>query len=105
MQDGAIFGRVIEDGRCYHPAGVSEQFPDDHLLALVQAESFLGLPLFGSSDRKLGLLAIMHASPLRNLEAVESVISVFAVRTAVELERRRAEEELNKRTVELETTN
>ena len=43
---------VVRGGLCHHPAGVKDKFPDDHDLAEMGIESYLGVPLLdGASVR------------------------------------------------------
>lgn len=85
---------VVRKDMCYYPAGVRELFPDDHLLAEMKVESYLGTPLFDSAGRVSGLLVVMNTKPLPNTDYGQSLLRIYAVRAAAELERKRAEERL-----------
>jgi PAS domain S-box-containing protein len=86
--------RVLRERRtvCI-PQGVGERFSLSHLPPDLIAESFLGTPLFDAGGRIIGLLSLLDAKPLCD-RGVEDILSLFAVRAAAELERRRAEEAL-----------
>lgn len=79
---------------CVYPSGVQEQFPNDVLLAQLGAESYMGAPLRDSSGNTVGLMIVMDSKPLQNLALAESLLEIFSVRAAVEIERKRAEEAL-----------
>ncbi|MHB8728271.1 MAG: sensor domain-containing protein [Sulfuricaulis sp.] len=79
----------VTDGKlCIHPRHVRKLFPNDRGLAEMQVESYAGVPLFGSSGRPLGLLAVMDRKPLRKQEFLESLLQILAARAAIEIERR-----------------
>ncbi len=82
---------VLNGNFCHHPSGVAQEFPDDKLLAEMQIESYMGIPLIDAGGHTLGLLAVLGRQPLANPEFAESVFQVFATRAANELERKHAE--------------
>ncbi|TNF71266.1 MAG: PAS domain S-box protein [Acidobacteria bacterium] len=88
---------VIEGEVCCYPKDVSKQFPEDAGLKKKGVESYVGAPLLGSSRQVLGLLVVMDSSPLESAEPSESILQIFALRAAAELERVRSEEELGRR--------
>jgi signal transduction histidine kinase len=83
---------VIGKELCCYPQGIREMFPDDHLLADMDAESYLGAPLLDSSGEPLGILAVLDNKPIENTSLVKSIVSIFAGRAAAELERQHAED-------------
>jgi GAF domain-containing protein len=87
---------VAEKSFCSYPQGVREKFPRDRMLADMQVESYVGTPLFDSTGRVLGILAALWCRPPANPRVVESMVQIFAVRAASELERKRAEETAQK---------
>ncbi|WP_447969254.1 PAS domain-containing sensor histidine kinase [Nitrospira sp. M1] len=76
----------------YYPNRVQEFFPHDKGLAEIQADSYLGLALVGKSGDYIGHICVAHDGPLENFNYVKMVLSIFADRAAVELERMRAEQ-------------
>ena len=85
-----VVGRDV----CCYPSGVQARFPEDVLLKEMGVEGYLGVPLFGSTGESLGILALMHDRPLRDVSRAESLLRIFAARAGAELERLRAEAEL-----------
>jgi PAS domain S-box-containing protein len=77
---------------CYIPAGVQEQFPRDRLLSDLAAQAYLGVPLFASSGRALGLLVVLHDKPLPLPKIAHDLLRLFGGRAAAELERHEADE-------------
>ncbi len=83
---------VVGRAPCRYPAGVQELFPEDGHLRELDAESYLGLPLFGSRDQPLGLIAVLDDKPLPESDSGEAILRIFAARAAAELERLQADE-------------
>lgn len=81
--------------RCY-PRGVQQQFPIDHMLAEMGIESYVGIPLFDSAERPMGILVVLNCKPLDNISTLESILQIFAVRASAELERSWIEKNLQK---------
>jgi len=71
-----------------------QEFPDDPLLSKWNISSYIGSPLMGTSGQIIGLVIALGKYPLRNIQVAQSIIPLFAVRAASELERKRAEEAL-----------
>ncbi|WP_051587505.1 PAS domain-containing protein [Pseudomonas sp. RL] len=78
----------------YIPQGLGERYPLDALLKHIRIDSYAGYPLFASDGRPLGLIAVGHASELPERERVESVLRIFSVRVAAEVERATLEQQL-----------
>ncbi len=76
------------------PSGVQQQFPNDSQLAEMGAESYMGAPLRDSFGNTVGLMIVMDSKPLENPGLAETLLEIFSVRAAVEIERKRAEEAL-----------
>jgi PAS domain S-box-containing protein len=87
---------VVNQTMCFYPRGIQKMFPKDHLLIDMGAESYLGTPLFDSSGNPLGLLAVLHDSEMEEDPEALDLLTVFASRASVELERTRAGEALSK---------
>ncbi|MFA6401210.1 MAG: PAS domain S-box protein [Salinivirgaceae bacterium] len=87
---------------CVYPQGVQQLFPEDTLLPGMGAESYIGIPLWDSTGRPIGLIAVMGNKPLPNDAPVAQLLQLVATRAAAELERKRTEEEILKLNQELE---
>jgi PAS domain S-box-containing protein len=77
-----------------YPSRLAETFPSDVDFGTAGLESYAGYPLNDSSGNALGLLAVVSRQPMTNAEFIESVLKIFAVRVAAELDRVRGEEAL-----------
>ncbi len=73
--------------------GLRKHFPECEKLRDMNAQCYIGVPLFDSAGRTLGVIAAIDDKPLQRVDFAKSVMSIFATRAAVELERKQAEEE------------
>ncbi|MFQ5605786.1 MAG: response regulator [bacterium] len=87
---------VVESGLCCYPEKVQQLFPKDAMLADSNIESFIGTPLFDTEGQPLGLLVVLDSKKLQNQQIAESMLQIFASRASAELERKHAEEALQK---------
>ena len=85
----AIAGEVSD-----HPSRLQTRFPEDHDLVALGAESYLGLPILGTSGEVLGHLAILDVRPMQDDDVRALLLRTFASRAGMELERLRASEEI-----------
>ena len=67
--------------------GVMASFPEDLLLRDLAANSFIGMPLFGHDGSVLGLMAFVGPDPMTQRDTSVSLVEIFALRVAAELER------------------
>lgn len=82
-----VFGKVFQ----FIPSGLSQRFPSDDSLLAFGVDSYAGYPLFSSDGRPLGLIAAGRCGPMDNRSRIESVMRIFSVRAAAEIERLEAE--------------
>ncbi len=76
---------------CCYANGVQAEFPQAPLLMPLGVESYAAMPFFDSTGTPIGLLSIMDSKPLVNLQLVETLLTIFALRVATELERQQSE--------------
>ena len=77
-----------------HTDQVQAKFPEDTDLTTIDAQSYLGIPLFDNEGRVIGHLAVIDDKPLPDRQSDDSILNIFATRAGAELERNRAAEEL-----------
>jgi diguanylate cyclase (GGDEF)-like protein len=80
---------VVSLGACAFPSEVAKRFPRDLMLAENRVEAYVGTALADSSGRALGLIAVMFRAPLEDAQMAQSMLRIFAVRAAAEVERQR----------------
>ena len=78
----------------YHAQGLCALFPEDKGLEDWHAESYCGVPVFDSSGRVFGHIAIVDDKPMRDGPRGAAVMRIFAARVRAEIERLRAESQL-----------
>lgn len=100
--EGTPCEQVIGGEMCVHPEKVQSLFPKDKDLMALSAESYLGIPLYSSSQELLGHLALLDVQPLPDHSRNLPILKIFAARAAAELERKHAELDLQKAHSELE---
>ncbi|MBF6023707.1 PAS domain-containing hybrid sensor histidine kinase/response regulator [Lysobacter niastensis] len=88
---GTACETVVGHGFRIYPAALGQQFPLDDDFKALGAESYAGYPLTDTQGSPLGLISIVSSHPLEQAEFIESVMKIFAVRAAAELERIRAD--------------
>jgi PAS domain S-box-containing protein len=94
---------VLKTGEiCFYPADLQAQFPDEHRLVEIGAESFLGVPLKDSGGNVLGHIAVIDDKPMAVDPKREMILRIFAARAGAEIERQRAEEGLRIANAEME---
>ncbi len=79
-----------------YPSRLRELFPDDGDAQTLALESYAGFPLNDRQGRAMGTLGVLSRRPLVRLERIESMLQIFAVRAAAELEQLRAHEALSR---------
>ena len=93
---GTPCANVLNNRVCTYAKDVQKQFPEDRALVEMGVESYVGIPLFDSSGKPLGLLTAMSCKKLDNPQQLESLLQIFAVRASAELERKLVEDSLQK---------
>src|SRR5262249_1861961 len=62
--DGTPCQDVVAGEVCFHPERIQGLFPQDRDLGTLGAESYLGVPLRGSTGHVLGHLAVLDTAPM-----------------------------------------
>jgi PAS domain S-box-containing protein len=94
--EGTPCESIVNKSLCVYPQGVQALFPRDQALVLKGFEGYVGVPLFDSVDRPLGLIAVLFREPIRNSTMAESMLRIFGVRASAELERTRSEQQIER---------
>lgn len=89
--------QVIQKGiSCSHLSGVAGFFPGDPLLHKTAVQGYVGVPLFDSQKRVVGIMAAMFTEAIEDPRFVESVLQVFSHLAASEIVRSRVEADLQR---------
>ncbi|MBD1873210.1 PAS domain S-box protein [Nodosilinea sp. FACHB-131] len=76
---------------CCYASGVRVQFPEAPLLHPLGVESYAAIPFFDPEGNPLGLLGVMDGKPWSNVQLIEALLPIFALRIATELDRQRTD--------------
>ena len=77
-----------------YPSGVQEIFPEFSLLKTLDIEGYVGTPLFDSTNKSIGLMAVLNQNPLDHPEKIKSILEIFGIRASLEIERSKNEENI-----------
>src|SRR6266571_3634451 len=88
--------KVTEGQTCHYDRNLQNLFPEDKPLVEMAAESYLGVPVRDSAQNIIGHLVIIDDKPLASDPLVVSVMTTFANRAGVELERVRVFDNLHR---------
>jgi two-component system, sensor histidine kinase and response regulator len=79
---------VINKGKsCYYPIGVQAIFPKDRDLVSLEAQGYIGIPVYDSHEEIIGHLAVLDSKPMAVEDRELNILRIFAARAGVELER------------------
>lgn len=88
---------------CVYPQGVQQLFPEDRLLVEMGVESYVGVPLWDSLGKPIGLIALMSSNPFTETATASQLLQLVATRAAAELARERSDRILRAREHEFRT--
>ena len=78
------------------PKDLQLLFPDDEDLKALGIVSYAGYPLIALDGKPLGVISVASRRPLAQVHRIESMLKIFAVRAAAEIERLAANEALRR---------
>lgn len=88
---GSPCEQVVKQGFRLYADQLQLQFPDDVALKKMGGESYVGIPLFSSAGTVIGLIGMISNHAIADVQFIEEVLTIFAVRAASELERQQSE--------------
>jgi PAS domain S-box-containing protein len=88
---------TVRDGQCFIDSDLRKSFPDDQMLKLLDAESYMGVALKGHEGNVIGVLALVdsYKLPVWKKDLAGAILPVFAARASAEIERRNIDSELS----------
>ncbi|MBD2680073.1 MULTISPECIES: PAS domain S-box protein [Nostoc] len=87
---------LLKQGYYYCASGIQQIFPIAQRLAAMEAESFMGVILSDNFGNVIGSLYIVDKKTIADPNKFEGILKVFAARASAELQRKRAQEALEK---------
>jgi PAS domain S-box-containing protein len=94
LLEGTPCARVVGRAFRFLASGAAAEFPKGSMFGAKGMDSYAAYPLGDSEGAPLGLIAVMDRAPIADPDLAESLMKIFAVRVAAELERQRALEAL-----------
>jgi formate hydrogenlyase transcriptional activator len=94
--------KVVAGETCLYAQDVRTYFPENKVFAKLEAESYLGVPLFDSARNVIGHMVVIDDKPMSEDPLWLSVLHTFAARAGVELERELADQKLRAALAEVE---
>lgn len=99
---GTPCSELLNSGACSYPSGVTEQFPEDKGLKEKNIEGYVGVPLYDSHHQAMGVLVALSKTTIENPSNIESILQLYSVRLAAEVERDKVDKQLKATSGELE---
>ncbi|WP_252109672.1 MULTISPECIES: EAL domain-containing protein [unclassified Halomonas] len=87
---GTACSQVTPSSEFFAEAGICSRFPKDAQLAALDAQGYLGVPMLDADGNWLGLMALIHSSPLTLPDFAVDTLRIAASLASFELSRRLA---------------
>lgn len=100
--EGSPCQKVFGTGPFFASSKVREQFPGNTILDDLEAESYMGVPLFNAAHEPIGVLAVLDSRAMPESDLARAILTIFAGRAQGEVERLEAEQALRQLNIELE---
>ena len=94
--------KVTRGETCLYANHVQQYFPQNKFLPTMNAQSYLGIPLWNAASRVIGHMVLVDDKPMSEDPLWLSVLQTFAARAGAELEREQANEQLRAALSEVE---
>jgi signal transduction histidine kinase/ActR/RegA family two-component response regulator len=78
--------QVIRGTLYSYPKDCRKTFPKNEVLLQFKVEGYIGYPLFDSSGKAVGLIAVMHENEIEEVSLVESILKLAAKRAEFDFE-------------------
>lgn len=97
------FEKVLDEKIVTYIPSVTNTYPEHWFLDIIQAETFIAVPLFDSSGKTIGLMAAIFKSEVENLKFTQQILEIFSSRVGAEMERIKAESVLKEKEIRFRT--
>lgn len=94
---GTICQQVIEHAKYFVSLHVCQEYPEDKRMAALQVEGYLGIAITAPDGSFLGVIALMHSSPLVLPLYTNEVLRICSALAGAELARQLAERQTQER--------
>lgn len=83
-----VYGKEM----CFYPNNIQKLFPEDSALAKMNAEGYIGHPLWDSNGNPIGLIACISKKELKSTELIKSIINIISTRVSSEMVRKQSKD-------------
>ena len=90
---------------CHIPENIQEHFPDNRFFKEFRGSGYIGIGLYNSAEKMIGLMGVLKKSKLELPPGTEDLLTIFAAQTATEIERRKGEQALRRASAEADEIN
>ena len=73
---------VVNSKACVYPNNLQALFSKDKALERLNAQSYIGVPLWSSSGEPIGLITIIHDKPILDTKPIEINLQIIALKIA-----------------------
>jgi len=92
--DNVPCGTVVGKQAKAFPANLQSLYPDFPLLQQLNAEAYIGVPLFDSNKESIGVFGLINKTPIHQAERIKTLLEALATKAAYEIERLKNEQAL-----------
>ena len=85
--EGSPCKNVIDKELQIYSNNIQTLFPDDKLLVEMDVNSYIGIPLWDSNGKPIGLIAVLDKKPISESKNLETVIQIVALKVEKVLEK------------------
>ena len=93
---------VVKEGVYSFANGVLEKFPDNQFFKQLQAQGYVGAPVFGHDGNIIGVLSVLSRTSINRMERAKDVLAIMAARVGAEMERELSQQRLRENEDHLE---
>jgi PAS domain S-box-containing protein len=97
LLDGAPCESAIDKKVFSIPHNLYQHYPNHLFFSKFNVDGYVGVALFDSHDKPIGVMASMFSQPITDTRFAEQMLQIFSSRVGVEIERIKAESDLKER--------
>lgn len=99
---GSPCANVVGRTMCVYPSNVTVVFPEDLLLQQMDANGYLGAPIFNTEGKGIGILVLLDDKSMPDTPERRSLVQIHAARAGAEIDRMHYEQQLREMSLSLE---
>lgn len=99
--EGSSSLNVMKGYTTFYPRNLKEMFPEDELVKILGADSYMGAPVFDDKGMVTGMIIMMDDKPMEEIPNSRYVLSLLASRAGTEFNRLDAVEHMQQQIDEL----